>query len=409
MFRGWRVVGAGAILQALYSGLVMQGFGQYAVVLERDFGWSKSMLSAAYSMNRAESALLGPLQGWALDRLGAKLVARIGLVLAAVGLFAFSQTQNTWQFFASFVLISVGTSLSGFLTVTVAIVRWFERKRARALSLGSMGFAAGGLLVPLLAFSIEKVGWRTTAAGSAVLYLVLAWSLTSLLEGTPEEHDTFVDGVPPSEIKDDRRRAEGLTDVHFTAREAIRTRAFWFISLGHMSALLIVGAVLAHLSLLLVSEHGYTLQEASFVAAGLPLLQIVGMVAGGWLGDRFNKRLIASLAMFGHTSGLLLLAFADGPLMIWSFVALHGLAWGVRGPLMQALRADYFGSTSFGSIMGVSSLIVMFGTVVGPIVAGVLADRTGSYRLGFIVLSILALSGVLFFSLATPPTPPVRD
>lgn len=404
------MVGAGAILQALYSGMVMQGFGQYAVVLEQQFGWSKSTLSAAYSMNRAESALLGPLQGWALDRFGAKRVARIGIILAAIGLFAFSRIENLWQFFAAFVLISIGTSLSGFLTVTVAIVQWFERRRARALSIGSMGFAIGGVLIPLLAFFIKEFGWRPTAAGSALIYLVCAWPLATYLEGTPADHGTHVDGVEPTDVdQSPHLRAEGLTEIHFTAREAMRTRAFWFISLGHMSALFVVGAVLAHLSLLLTSEHGYSLQKASFVAGGLPLVQIVGMLLGGWLGDRFNKRLLASVAMFGHTSGLLILAFANGALMIWTFVVLHGLAWGVRGPLMQALRADYFGSTSFGSIMGVSSLIVMLGTVLGPLVAGILADTTGSYRTGFVVLALLALSGVVFFTLARPPEPPSRD
>ena len=273
-----------------------------------------------------------------------------------------------------------------------------------------MGFAIGGVLIPALAFFIEEFGWRGTAAGSAVIYLVCAWPLATYLEGTPAEHGTFVDGIDPETATPSTQpRAEGLTDVHFTAREAMRTKAFWLISLGHMSALFVVGAVLAHLSLLLTSEHGYSLTEASFVAGGLPLVQIVGMLLGGWLGDRFNKRMLASLAMFGHTSGLLILAYANGALMIWTFVVLHGLAWGVRGPLMQALRADYFGSTSFGSIMGVSSLIVMLGTVLGPLVAGILADTTGSYRTGFVVLSFLALGGVVFFTLAKPPSPPVRD
>jgi len=76
---------------------------------------------------------------------------------------------------------------------------------------------------------------------------------------------------------------------------------------------------------------------------------------------------------------------------------------------MQALRADYFGASSFGFIMGLSSLIVMLGTVLGPIIAGVLADVTGSYRLGFIVLAVLAALGMMFFVLATPPNPPDRS
>ena len=68
--------------------------------------------------------------------------------------------------------------------------------------------------------------------------------------------------------------------------------------------------------------------------------------------------------------------------MVIAFAILHGLAWGVRGPLMQAIRADYFGRSSFGVIMGFSTLIIMVGLVAGPLVAGVLADATGGYEKG---------------------------
>ncbi len=130
--------------------------------------------------------------------------------------------------------------------------------------------------------------------------------------------------------------------------------------------------------------------------------------AGGFLGDRFNKRLLAGCAMLGHMTGMLLLTYATSAWMIWLFIPMHGFSWGVRGPLMQALRADYFGSTSFGKIMGLSSLIVMFGMMGGPLVAGTLADATGSYRLGFTILALMAGAGLIFFVLATPPRPPDR-
>jgi len=349
-------VGAGAALQAVYTALVLQAYGQYAVLLEQDLGFSKSALSAGYSLNRAESALLGPLQGWALDRFGSKNIARLGGVLGAIGLAAFSQVQSLWQFFAAFIFVSIGSSLSGFLTVTTAVVRWFERNRAKALSLSGMGFAIGGAVIPVVVWTMTTWGWRWTAGLSSIVFLAITWPLATLLEGTPADFDEVVDGsAAPAESQ--RSSAEGLTEIHFTAREAMRTRAFWMISLGHMSALFVVGAVLAHLALYLTSEQGYTLQGASYVAGALPAAQLVGMAVGGWLGDRINKRLIASVAMVGHSGAILLLAYATGPLMIWAFVCIHGLAWGARGPLMQALRADYFGSTSFGSIMGVSSLI----------------------------------------------------
>ena len=73
---------------------------------------------------------------------------------------------------------------------------------------------------------------------------------------------------------------------------------------------------------------------------------------------------------------------------------------------MQAIRADYFGRSSFGTIMGFSSLIVMFGQTLGPLIAGVLYDRTGSYELGFTIVAIIAGLGSIFFMLSWRPRPP---
>ena len=107
--------------------------------------------------------------------------------------------------------------------------------------------------------------------------------------------------------------------------------------------------------------------------------------------------------MIAHASGLLLLARADNALMVAAFVGLHGLGWGVRGPLMVAMRADYFGASSFGTIMGFSSMIVMLGMMGGPLIAGYMADQSGSYESGLSLLALASLSGSVFFSFATPP------
>ncbi len=406
LFHGWKLVGAGAAIQSLQSALLTQAFGNYAVLLERQFGWSKTSFSLAFSLMRAESGLLGPAQGWALSRYGTTRVMQLGVVITAAGMIGLSQIQTLWHFFAAMGLAAIGASLSGFLSITAATVRWFERNRAKALSLSGTGFALGGIVTPGVVWVLRNLGWRWTAALSGIVILVVALPLCQLFGSSPEERGEHVDGIDPADLPPGRARAEGVSDVHFTARDAVRTRAFWMISLGHGTALLVVGAVIAHLALYLTTEQGFTLQQASFVGGAMPLLQFVGQIGGGVLGDRVNKRLLASLAMIGHMVGLLLLTYATSRWMIWLFVPFHGLAWGVRGPLMQALRADYFGSTSFAQIMGLSSLIVMLGMMGGPLVAGILADRTGSYQLGFTVLALLAGMGMVFFILASPPTPP---
>lgn len=402
MFHGWKVAISSAIILGLQSSLILQAFGNYAVVLQNQFGWSKTTISVAYSFNRAESGLLGPIHGWALHRFGTRRVMQVGAVVVVAGFIWFSRISSPVGFVASFFVIAVGAGLSGFMTVNTEVVRWFERRRARALSLTGLGIAAGGLFAPLLVIALTRFGWRTTAVLSGLALGAVTVALSRLFGSSPAEHGVPVDGIddPPAAVG---RQAVALSRRHLTASQAVRTSAFWYLAFGHASALLVVGSVIAHLSLFLTEEKGYTLQGASFVLAGITIAQVLGMMLGGTFGDRLDKRWLSVGAMFGHVAGLLVLTYATSAVMVWGFVVLHGMAWGMRGPLMSAIRADYFGSTAFAQIMGYTSLILMSGMVGGPLFAGILADQTGSYRVGFTILAAVAASGGVMFALATPP------
>jgi MFS family permease len=222
----------------------------------------------------------------------------------------------------------------------------------------------------------------------------------------PEMFGEQPDGGPGGEdLRPAHRRP---TAVDFTPGEAVRTRAFWCLALGHGAALLVVSAVMVHLIVHVTERLGYTLQQGAAVLALMTAVQLAAQLGGGWAGDRFSKRAICVGCMVAHALGLLLVAHATAFWMVAGFAVLHGAAWGIRGPLMSALRADYFGTASFGTIAGFSSMIVMLGMMFGPLIAGMVADRTGSYVPGFQILAGLAALGSIAFVFATPPEAPRR-
>jgi sugar phosphate permease len=407
VFYGWWIVAAGFGLEMLIGGLIFHAYGAYVVLLREEFGWSKTMLSAAFSMARAESGILGPVQGWLTDRFGPRVLIRVGMVCFGVGFMLFSRIDSPVAFFVTFFLMALGSSLGGYLPIGVAIVGWFRRRRALALSVSSTGMAVGGLLTPLVVAALTRFGWRWTAFASGVLVLLVGVPLAQLVRHRPEPYGFSPDGEPlRSHAVIAGADASDPVVVDFTAREAIRTPAFWYVSLGHGSALLVVSAVLVHLVVHVTERLGYSLPQAASVVALMTVMQVVGQLGGGWAGDRYSKRGIAAVCMLAHAAALLMLTFATAFWMVLGFAVLHGLAWGTRGPLMSALRADYFGAQSFGTITGVSSMIVMLGMMGGPLVAGVLADRTGSYVPGFSILAATAAVGSLFFVLARRPVRP---
>lgn len=406
LFHGWKIAVAGLVFQMLHSGLVFNSFTLFAAKLKDEFGWSNAVLGGAFSLNRAESGLLGPLQGWMTDSWGPRTVIRIGAVVMGVGFLAFSFTRGIGTFYASYLLIALGSSLAGFLTISVAVVHWFERKRARALAVTSMGFALGGFLAFGVGVLLDEFGWRVTARIAAVVSIAVIIPLTGWFHRRPADLGLLPDGeVPPAE---GGQSSTTPAARHFTASEAMRTRAFWFLALGHASALLVVGAAMAHLATFLEDETPLGGVHRAVVVGSLPLMMGLGQLVGGVLGDLFDKRMLVTIAMWGHGSGLAALAAAHGAALVWTFVVLHGLAWGLRAPLQQAIRADYFGATDFGKIMGFSSLVIMTGMVIGPTLAGVIADVTGSFRVGFSVLAAAAAAGSLWFWFATPPTLPPK-
>ena len=410
IFYGWWIVSAGIGVQVLLTGLLMQAFGVYVSVLQADFGWSKTALSGAFSLQRIESGLLGPVQGWLLTRYGPRNVMRVGLVMFGIGFLLFSRIDSIVEFYLVFMLMAIGGSLGGFMAVITSLVNWFDRKRSTAMGIAYTGLSLGGLVVPLVAWSLDSMGWRTTATISGMLVLVLGLPLTQLVRTRPEDYGEYPDGVDPATRRAQRAAAgddsEEEEEPEFTAREALRTRAFWFISLGHGVAVLMVSAVMVHLVVDLNEELGYSLQTAALVVALMTLLQTFGQVGGGFIGDRFDKRLLLTLTMLGHGSAIIVLAFATNYLMVLFFAIVHGIAWGVRGPILHSYRAECFGRASFAQVLGFSSMIVMFGMTLGPIFAGYLADETGDYQLAFLILGIVACLGSLLFAFATKPTPP---
>lgn len=400
VFYGWWIVGASGGIQWLAAMLWMQSYGAYVVVLQAEFGWSKTMMAAAFALTRIESGILGPAQGWLVDRFGPRLILTIGTLIFGAGFMLFSQVDSLLGFYLIFALIALGSSLGGFATLMVSLVNWFDRHRAKAVSISQLGFSIGGLSVPLVILSLEAFGWRTTAFYSGVLVLLLGLPLVRLVHHRPEDRGEVRDGIRGTLTNGE---APPPPAPEFTARQAMRTWPFWLISFGHAFSLLAVSSLIVHLAPHLTEGLDYSLAAAGLVVALMTGCQMMGQLIGGYLGDKLDKRLICFACMLAHSVGMLLVAYATHLWMVVFFTLLHGLAWGIRGPQMVALRADYFGASSFGTIMGFSSLIVMLGMSAGPIFAGYMADRNGDYQAGFTLLATLVLVGAFCFLLARPP------
>jgi MFS family permease len=410
-FHGWRIVAAAGTIQFMLGALQSQSFGLYIAALAQEMGWSKTALAGAAALQSVEAAIVGPVLGWLLDRVGTRAAVRSGLLIFGAGLLLLSQVQTLPVFYASAVMMAIGASLGGYFALSVTLVQWFEVHRARALSVLSLGLAAGGLIVPLIAMSMQWWGWRTTAAVSGVFVCVAGWLLARTIHSRPEDLGQHVDGVAPA-VPAAAQAGAPPADADasaplpgYTLQEALRTSAFWLLSLGHALALLVVLAVNVHAVTHMTTGLGLSVTQAGWVITVMTMGQLLGVLLGMWIGNRFDKRHVTAWCMVGHAAGLLCLTWSTGPLLLLGFAVFHGMAWGLRGSFMYAMRADYFGRRAIGAIFGVSTAFVALGQVGGPMIAGALADLTGDYRAGFTLIAAMSAAGSLCFLLARRPPP----
>jgi MFS family permease len=420
IFFGWWIVLSSSIIQGLGAALHQDSFGAYFVKLKEEFGWSSTALSGAYSVASLVGGGLGPVQGWLMDRIGTRNVMRIGLVLFAGSLIMFSQVNSLWSFYLATALMFTGSNLTSLLTATVAVARWFIRRRTTAISLSLAGSSVGGLAVPLVALSLDAFGWRGTAFGSGIIVLIVGLPLAQLFRDAPEPYGLLPDGDKPPEgsTPEPIQRArtpmeQGVRPVQlegFTVAEMLRTRAFWLIGIAQMAAVLGGSVVIIHLIPYLENELDYSLVLASFMLSISLGARMIAQVLGGFISDRFNKRFITTLTMVSSGTAMVILGLATSVWMIVLFALLHGASSGFRLPLILSLRAEFFGRRSIGSVMALGGMFATFAQFIGPIFAGVMVDKLGSYREAFIIVAVIIIGlGALSFAAATKPTLPARS
>ena len=292
VFYGWWLLGAGTVVMMMQGGLYAYGFPAFFVPLASTLGASRGALSLAFSFTRLESSLLGPIEGYMIDRFGPRGIMYVGFALLGLSFILFSFVDSLLGFYLVFPIIALGASLSGFLPVITAVNNWFSRRRGLATGISSAGVNMGGVLVAVVAVSISLYGWRTTAVVIGVVIWLLGFPLAAMMRHKPQPYGYLTDGDDPVEQGDssaDGRPSGADETADFTPMQALKTPAFWFIASAHGFSLFIVGSVSIHQIPLLV-DAGISFQTASTILAFMTLVAMVGRVAGGWLGDKLGRK-----------------------------------------------------------------------------------------------------------------------
>ncbi len=427
LFYGWKLVGLALLVNTLASGPVWSGTGVWVTALEQHFGWSRAQLTGAFSMAQFQGSIVGPLMGYLIDKVGPRRMVFLGLALTGVGFVIFSQTTNLVTFYIAYAIIMLGISAGSWLPMMTALNKWFNRKRGLAMGLAGEGSFIGGLaLVPILAWSVtpSNYGWSTTAFWIGVAFLVLSWPISRFIRNQPEDYGLLPDGDSPdadtsgavpaslasldpqgSQQTDQAPSADDVATgntLNFTARQAIRTRAFWLITFGHALSSMLIATLTVHMVPLL-TDQGMSLQTAAYVWAVLNAAGAVFQLLGGYLSDRYPRNRLLFVFAALQAVGFILAAFVHSLPMAILFALVYGAGFGGRVPITTAIRGDYFGNRAFATITGISMAPLYLFMLAAPLFAAFMFDSTGTYTISFLILGGLGSASGFFFLFAKKP------
>jgi len=402
IYYGWVIVFAGIV------GRLMTSPGQtytISIFIEhfiRDLGVSRSMVSTLYTIGTMTAALSLPFVGRQLDRRGPRFIVGVVSVLFALACVYMSTIQNAFMLGIGFVLLrTLGQGALGMVSGNI-INQWWVRRRGTILGMAGVVTALlGNGMFPSLAHGlIGAYGWRSS-------YLMLGGMLAAIMvpmglllyRWQPEAY-----GLKPDagKAKESTIGNDEPLEENWTRAEALRAPSFWIIALGLSSIAMLSTGLQFHM-VSIFADSG--LSEAAAATAYLPLsatLAVV-MLLSGILLDRVPVRYLLFAALIGQTLSLLAAPRLTGQATALAYGIVLGATGGLQNMVGQVVWANYFGRKHLGAIMGVSSLVTIAGSSLGPLPMGIARDAMGSYQWALTVSAILPFALAILALFAKRP------
>ena len=397
-FPGWKVVAACFILLATTAGLGFYGLAVYLNTFSRELGWDVSSVSLATTVFFLVSGVAGVFVAQLIDAVDARIVICVGAVIGAISLALFGQVQSKWQLFVVYAIFAVGWSAAGLVTASTIVTRWFQTRRAVALSIASTGLSVGGIVItPLAKWLLDDQGLAGAAPWLALIWIIGVVPVTLLwLKPDPLKVGWHPDGVRVST----NISAPIVSGTPYF--EAVKSRFFIAVTVGYILALgSQVGAIQQLVKLI---EERTDRSTATLATTVLAATSVVARLVGGRLVTRVGTmRLTVSLAAVQACS-MVILSWAATPLVAFAGIVVFGLTIGNILMLQPLLIAERFGVRDFPRLFSRTQLYTTAGTAGGPLLLGWLHDFAGGYRTSYLIAAVFSLSGALVLNMAGSTT-----
>jgi MFS family permease len=371
---------------------VPETFAVFLLPVQKGLGVSRADITLTYSVYMVAYGVSGPLAGQLVDRLGARAAYGFGLLSLGSSYLLAGFASELWHYLVTVGLLGgLGAASLGMIVASALLSRWFMTRIGSIMSLPYAAIGAGMLMLPpLTQVLISRYDWRIAhmvlgAGVLAALPLVMLLPLGRISAGSQEWRAL-------------RKAAAASVAGPWRISAAMRTSAFWGLFAAYLFTSVAAYSVMPH-SVAYLVERGFDplFAASAFGLAGM--LSAIGIVAVGWMSDRFGRRQTATLSYLSTITGILaLLSVSLHPTvaLVYGFVLFFGLMQGARGPIIVAMVAALFPG-GVGAVYGTLSVAQGVGAGFGSWFSGFLYELTGSYTASFLLAICGSVAGLATF------------
>jgi MFS family permease len=389
-FYGYVVVLSCVILQIIML-VPRNSYGVFINPLSDEFGWSRALISGAFSLSTIIMGISSIIMGWLNDRKGPRIVMTICGILVGSGLILVYWADSIWQLYLFFAII-FGLGMGGLMTPQMStITRWFVSKRHLMLGLLLAGGGVGGIIgPPLITWLIYNYNWREAFLfiGVAILFLMIVSA--QFLKRDPSQI-----GEKPYQNRHKLDTKTATTDTHgLSLKQALQSAKFWMFSLIMFCFCFIFTLVMVHVVPLAI-DRGISAVSAATLLSVFNVAMTAGSFIIGFIADKIGSRRMLIICLILLSGVILFLIPVKSAWTLGIFAVVMSLGGGGMGVLQPTIVAELFGLKSNGVILGVNAFVATLGSALGALIAGLIFDTTGNYQLSFIICAILSITSVI--------------
>ncbi|MFC1929044.1 MFS transporter [Chloroflexota bacterium] len=389
LFYGYIIVLAAFFILMIVFGAEIS-FGVFLKPLLDEFGWTRTVISGAYSLKMVLSGVFAIVAGRLCDRFGPRLVVTCCGFFVGLSYLLMSQISTIWQIYLIYgVLLSMG-AVGCMVPLLSTVARWFVKRRGLANSIVMSGNSVGMIIMPTLANQlISTYSWRFSYVIIGLMALAVTVIVAQFLRRDPRQIGLAAYGADSVSSDSSNLEIQG-----FSFQEAIRIRQLWIICVMMLCLGFCIHTVYVHI-VPHATDIGVSASAAATILSTVGIINTGSKIGMGSIVDRIGNRRVLIIIFILMLVAFLWLPFASELRMLYIFAAAFGIALGGLGAVHSPMVAEFFGLRAHGAIYGLTMLSGCIGNAVGPLVAGRIFDIRGSYYGAFILCATLGMVGLI--------------